>query len=164
MNNAVGRARSVPARIRGIGVPDRVKSVSAPGRVKQLTAAVRERPGVAIACAAGALLLIVWIAWAIHVGSTNGGAAAVGVLISWPLVFTLAATLALLVIATTRLIRWMQPDGPSASPAADGAKEAADGEKETEGEDDSDDEKEPERKDDEPAPEAEAATETGSSK
>ena len=61
--------------------------------------------------------MIVWIAWAIHVGSTNGGSAAVGVLITWPLLFFLAATLALLVIGTTRMVRRLQPTTESTGAA-----------------------------------------------
>jgi hypothetical protein len=69
------------------------------------------RPRLAIACAAGALLLILWIAWAIYVGTENGGAAAVGVLITWPLVFSIAALVALVGLGVVRMIRPRRPEG-----------------------------------------------------
>jgi hypothetical protein len=90
---------------------------SEPGALRQrlggVTETVRDHPAVAIAAVALALLVIVWIAWAIHVGTDNGGSAAVGVLITWPLLFLIAANLALLGIGLTWLMRYLQPSGPS---------------------------------------------------
>ena len=73
--------------------------------LRRLTA----RPRLALACAGGALLVALWIAWAIYVGTVNGGAAAVGVLITWPLVFSVAALVALIGLGATGLIRRGRP-------------------------------------------------------
>jgi ABC-type sulfate transport system permease subunit len=45
---------------------------------------MRSNPRIVIAVAAGAVLLLAWIAWAIHVTSTDGAAAGLGVVIAWP--------------------------------------------------------------------------------
>jgi hypothetical protein len=63
------------------------------------------RPRLAMACIGGALLFAVWIGWAVYVGNENGWAAAVGVLIFWPLVLSIAALAALIGLGATRLIR-----------------------------------------------------------
>ncbi len=82
-------------------------------RVDRVTRTVRERPAVAVGVAALALLVVIWIIWAIHVGSTNGGRAAVGVLITWPLIFLVASGLGLIGLAGVRMARRLQPsDGP----------------------------------------------------
>ena len=44
----------------------------------------RSNPRIAIAWAAGILLVIAWIGWAIYVTTEHGGSAGLGVLISWP--------------------------------------------------------------------------------
>jgi hypothetical protein len=77
--------------------------------VGRVLRAVRERPAVAIGAAGLAMLVVVWIVWAIHVGSTNGGRAAVGVLITWPLLFLVAASLALIGLGMVRMARRLQP-------------------------------------------------------
>ena len=49
------------------------------------------------------MLILIWIGWAIYVGNTNGWTAAVGVLITWPLLAALAGLLALTAIGIRRL-------------------------------------------------------------
>lgn len=71
----------------------------------RLAAEVRAHPWAAVASVALVLLAAAWIAWAIRVGSINGTDAAIGVLISWPLLFVLAASVALLVVGIRRLAR-----------------------------------------------------------
>ena len=52
----------------------------------------------------GVLLVCAWIAWAVHVGSTNGWTAALGVLITWPLLACLVGLVVGTVIATRRML------------------------------------------------------------
>ena len=49
-----------------------------------MTESSRSNPRVAIAWAVGAVLVVAWIGWAIYVTTEHGGAAGLGVLISWP--------------------------------------------------------------------------------
>jgi hypothetical protein len=82
-------------------------------------------PWIALGLVALLLLIAAWIAWAVHIGSKNGTDAAIGVLISWPLLFFLAANLALLVIGIRRLARGGEP---GRRPAPDEPSEPAPGE------------------------------------
>ena len=49
---------------------------------------------IAIAWAAGAVLLLAWIGWTIYIWSKNGSTAGLGVLVSWPALFAVAAIVA----------------------------------------------------------------------
>jgi hypothetical protein len=79
----------------------------------RLAAKVRTHPWAAVGSVALVLLVAAWIAWAVHVGSKNGTDAAIGVLISWPLLFALAASVALLVVGIRRLARRSDATDPS---------------------------------------------------
>jgi hypothetical protein len=59
-----------------------------------VTDSARSSPRVAIAWAVGAVLLVAWIGWAIYVTTENGGAAGLGVLISWPVAIAAIALVA----------------------------------------------------------------------
>jgi len=50
-----------------------------------------------------ALLICLWIGWAVYVGTTNGWTAALGVLITWPLLAALAAMVVLAGLGVRRL-------------------------------------------------------------
>ena len=52
----------------------------------------------------GVLLLCAWIAWAIHVGNTNGWTAALGVLITWPLIVCLVGVVVASVVGSRRMM------------------------------------------------------------
>jgi hypothetical protein len=69
----------------------------------------------------GLLLICAWIAWAIHVGSDQGGRAALGVLIVWPAIVAVLAVLAIPFVWAFRVIR----------ASADSREEEADSEPET---------------------------------
>jgi len=73
------------------------------------------------------LLVAAWIAWAIHVGSTNGGSAAVGVLITWPLLALIVAGLLLVGRAIVRLLRNALGRAGANPGASDGEAEAGPG-------------------------------------
>ena len=70
-------------------------------RVNQLLA----RPKLLAAIAGGTLLVFLWIGWTIYVATNNGWTAAVGVLISWPLLAAIAVAVAMAVIGATRLVQ-----------------------------------------------------------
>jgi hypothetical protein len=75
---------------------------------------VRSNPKLVVAIAGGVLLLLAWIGWAIHVGSDDGGRAALGVLITWPLLLLAAVLVVLAVYGVYRLISGLaasEPDG-----------------------------------------------------
>jgi len=60
------------------------------------------RPRLLAACGAGALLVCIWIGWAVYVGTSNGWTAALGVLITWPLLAAIAGLMALIVVGVRR--------------------------------------------------------------
>ena len=58
------------------------------------TESARTSPRVAIAWAVGTVLVVAWIGWAIYVTTEHGGAAGLGVLISWPVAIAAVALVA----------------------------------------------------------------------
>jgi hypothetical protein len=96
---------------------------------------IRSNPKLAVAIAGGLVLLLAWIAWAIHVASDNGGRAALGVLLAWPALLAALALVSLPFIGGYRLVRRLNADsGTTVAPAADenSGDEAGDVEDETE--------------------------------
>jgi flagellar biosynthesis/type III secretory pathway M-ring protein FliF/YscJ len=73
-----------------------------------------------VAIAAGAILLLAWIGWAVYVTSKNGAAAGLGVVIAWPLILAALALIALPFIGLYLLIRRLGTDSGAAenAPAA----------------------------------------------
>jgi ABC-type sulfate transport system permease subunit len=93
--------------------------VGAPG---QLVDRVRTNPWLGVAIVAGVLLVIAWIAWAIHVWSDNGARSGIGVLIAWPALVIAAIVVALPLVGLFLWIRRSIGDS-----AADGSEtESAD--------------------------------------
>jgi hypothetical protein len=101
----------------------------------------REDTRLLVALAAGAILLLAWIGWAIYVASSDGARAGLGVLIAWPALLAALAIVSLPFIAGYLLIRRLSPTDGDGVPAAV--------ESESSGAEDSDDEAEPEASDDE---------------
>ena len=100
--------------------------------------AIRSHPQVAVAWAAGALLVLAWIGWTVYVWIENGAGAGIGVLISGPAVFAALALVASPFVGAGLLVRRRRvaADGPAlaetgevtATTAPDGSDaEAADG-------------------------------------
>jgi hypothetical protein len=104
-----------------------------------------------VAIAAGALLVIGWIAWAVYVTSENGATAGLGVVIAWPALISLVA---LPIAGLALLARRRGSDRDRHSTAAQAVEQGSDveeadaeNEAESEGAKDSDDDqgaKEPE--------------------
>jgi hypothetical protein len=104
VSGAVGKARGGLSGLRtgatgGDSKPTGGAGDGAPGiweRTGGATLVERARSDhrVAIAWAAGAFLLLAWIAWTIYVWAENGSTAGLGVLITWPAVFLVAGIIA----------------------------------------------------------------------
>jgi TRAP-type C4-dicarboxylate transport system permease small subunit len=101
---------------------------------------VRSNPKLAVAIAGGVILLLAWIGWAIHVASDDGGRAALGVLISWPLLLLAAGLVVFAVYGLYLLIRRLLPEEESAAgnPSAEDEAAEEDGAGEEGGTDDED--------------------------
>jgi hypothetical protein len=70
-----------------------------------LLATVRARPWLAVAVAGGALLMIAWIAWAVHVTTDKGVREGIGVLVAWPALVAAAALIVLPFVGVLLLAR-----------------------------------------------------------
>jgi hypothetical protein len=100
------------------------KTVAAPrARISSLVQDAREHPTVAVGIAAGALVGIAWISWAIYVTASNGTTAGLGVLLTWPVLIGALALIAAPFILTGMLVKRHWPDGGSGPPIAGGASE-----------------------------------------
>lgn len=97
----------------------------------------------------GFLLVAAWVAWTVHIWSTNGTMAGIGVLISWPAVALALALIVVPGVVVARLIRGRDEEKAEPAPEAGGKDEGADGEaEETESDGDAEPENEEEPKDD----------------
>jgi hypothetical protein len=128
----------------------------------------RSNPRVVVAIAAGAVLLLAWIGWAIYVTSDHGATAGLGVVIAWPAMLAALALISLPFIGGYLLIR-RRSDGDGSTSTAeakadegedeieeDSAEEPKDSaEAEEEGED-SDEDDSDEESDDDPESDDEA--------
>ncbi len=110
----------------------------------------RSNPGIVIAIAAGAVLLVAWIAWAIYVTSSDGATAGLGVVIAWPAMLAALALISLPFIGGYLLIRRLSDDSGSTAAAE---AETSEGEED----DDSDEDEEESEDEDDSESEAKAA-------
>ncbi len=102
----------------------------------------RSNPWLAVAIAAGAILVLAWIGWAIYVTGQNGAGAGLGVVIAWPAMLAALALISLPFIGGYLLVKRLS-DGEGSTATADA--------------EESQDEEEPE----EPAEDEEPAEEEG---
>jgi hypothetical protein len=79
---------------------------------------VRSNPRLVVAIAAGAILLLAWIGWAIYVTSSNGASAGLGVVIAWPAMLAALALISLPFIGGYLLIRRLS-DGEGSTATAE---------------------------------------------
>jgi hypothetical protein len=73
---------------------------------------VRSNPWLAVAIACGVILLLAWIAWAIHVTSDHGSRAGLGVILAWPVLIGALALISLPFIAGYLLLRGESSEEP----------------------------------------------------
>jgi ABC-type sulfate transport system permease subunit len=71
---------------------------------------IRENPRLAVAIAAGAVLVLAWIGWAIYVTTDKGATEGLGVLIAWPALVAAAALIALPFVGAFLIVRKLRPD------------------------------------------------------
>ena len=79
---------------------------------------VRSKPWLAVGVAAGGLLLLAWIAWAIYVAFDRGAREGLGVLIAWPALVAALLLICVPFVAVYLIVR-EQPESDSATPAAE---------------------------------------------
>jgi TRAP-type C4-dicarboxylate transport system permease small subunit len=92
-------------------------------RVRGWTRKVRANLWLAVAIAAGVLLFVAWIAWAIHVTSDNGARAGLGVLLAWPALVLAVGFILLPFIWAFRVIRAARADA-GLSAVSDGSQDS----------------------------------------
>jgi hypothetical protein len=90
-----------------LGTLPRVELVD---QARSLFDRVRANPGMTVAIAAGALLALAWIGWAVYVTSENGARAGLGVLVAVPALLAVLALVAGIFFGGYRLLRWMNGD------------------------------------------------------
>ncbi len=80
----------------------------------------RSNPRIVVAIAAGILLVLAWIGWAIYVTSENGAGAGLGVVVAWPAMLAALALISLPFIGGYLLIKRLSEDsGATASAEAE---------------------------------------------
>jgi hypothetical protein len=112
----------------------------------------RANPWLVVAIAAGAILILAWIGWAIYVTSENGAGAGLGVVIAWPAILAALALISLPFIGGYLLIKRLSEDSGSTATAEaetsedvdedDSEEEPEDSAEEEGGEDDEEDDQE----------------------
>ena len=113
-----------------VGALDQLRSASGDDG---LVGRARSNPWLLVAIVGGAILILAWIGWAIHVSSDAGARAAVGVLIAWPAMLAALALISLPFIGGYLLIRRVSASGGETMATA--AEVSDEGEEEDEGED-----------------------------
>ena len=117
-----------------MGALDQLRGANGDGIVER----ARSNPRIVIAIAAGAVLLVAWIAWAIYVTSSDGATAGLGVVIAWPAMLAALALISLPFIGGYLLIRRLS-DGEGSTATAESGTSEDDEDEET---DDADEEPE----------------------
>ena len=112
-----------------VGALDRLRGANGDGMIER----ARSNPRLLVAIAAGAILLLAWIGWAIYVTSSNGATAGLGVVIAWPAMLAALALISLPFIGGYLLIRQLSEDsGSTATAEADVDEEEDEDEEEPE--------------------------------
>ena len=84
----------------------------------------RSNPRLIVAIAAGVILMLAWIGWAIYVTSENGAGAGLGVVIAWPAMLAALALISLPFVGGYLLIRRLSEDsGSTATPEVETSEE-----------------------------------------
>jgi nucleosome binding factor SPN SPT16 subunit len=116
-----------------VGALDQLRGANGDGIIDR----ARSNPRLVVAIAAGTILILAWIGWAIYVTSSNGATAGLGVVIAWPAMLAALALISLPFIGGYLLIRRLSEDSGSTATA-----EAETSEDEDDDEEDSDEEPE----------------------
>src|SRR3954469_3431427 len=136
-----------------VGALDQLRGANGDGMVDR----ARSNSRLVVAIAAGAILLLAWIGWAVYVTSSNGASAGLGVMIAWPAMLLALGLISLPFIGGYLLVRRLSTD--SASPGADpepvSGDEAEDMDEEPEEVDDSEEDGEPDDESEDAEPDTE---------
>ena len=115
-----------------VGALDQLRSASGDDG---LVGRARSNPWLLVAIVGGAILILAWIGWAIHVSSDAGARAALGVLIALPAMLAALALISLPFIGGYLLIRRLSDGDGSAAAAAEAPVEDEDDDSEEEADD-----------------------------
>jgi len=96
-----------------VGALDRLRGANGDGMIER----ARSNPRLIVAIAAGAILLLAWIGWAIYVTTSDGATAGLGVVIAWPAMLAALALISLPFIGGYLLIRRLSEDSGSTATA-----------------------------------------------
>jgi hypothetical protein len=92
-----------------VGALDRLRGANGDGMIER----ARSNPRLMVAIAAGTILLLAWIGWAIYVTSSDGATAGLGVVIAWPAMLAALALISLPFIGGYLLIKRLSEDSGS---------------------------------------------------
>jgi hypothetical protein len=121
-----------------VGALDQLRGANGDGVLDR----ARSKPWLVVAIAAGTILVLAWIGWAIHVTSENGAAAGLGVVIAWPAMLAALALISLPFIGGYLLVRRLSDEeGTAPSPAVE---EESDEDSDEDPDEDDESESEPE--------------------
>jgi hypothetical protein len=145
-----------------VGALDQLRGANGDGMVDR----ARSNPRLVVAIAAGAILLLAWIGWAVYVTSSNGASAGLGVVIAWPAMLLALGLISLPFIGGYLLVRRLSADGGSpragSEPVSEGEEESGneeqaseDMDEEPEEEDDSEEDGDPDDESDDAEPDTE---------
>ena len=135
----------------------------------------RSNPWLVVAIAAGAILILAWIGWAIYVTSENGAGAGLGVVIAWPAMLAALVLISLPFIGGYLLIKRLSEDSGSTATvevsedeeeeddSEEEAEDSAEEEDEDSDEDEEDGDEEEEEEDDDSDEESDAEAKTAKS-
>lgn len=90
----------------------------------------RSNPRLAVAIAAGAILLLAWIGWAVYVTSSKGATAGLGVVIAWPAMLAALSLVSLPFVGGYFLIRRLSGSEESGNAIAEDPEEEEEAEPE----------------------------------
>jgi hypothetical protein len=96
-----------------VGALDQLRGANGDGMLDR----ARANPWLVVAIAAGAILILAWIGWAIYVTSEHGAGAGLGVVIAWPAILAGLALVSLPFIGGYLLIKRLSEDSGSTTTA-----------------------------------------------
>jgi hypothetical protein len=114
-----------------VGAFDRLRGANGDGMIER----ARSNPRLLVAIAAGAILLLAWIGWAIYVTGENGADAGLGVVIAWPAMLAALALISLPFIGGYLLVKRLSAGEGSTATAESDSSEDDDEEDEEESDD-----------------------------
>jgi hypothetical protein len=122
-----------------VGALDQLRGANGEGGILERA---RSSPRLVVAFAAGLVLILAWVGWAIYVTSSNGASAGLGVVIAWPAMLAALALILLPFIGVYLLVRRLSPSEDEGSTATTDEQAPADDEVDEDEQETSDEEAE----------------------